>query len=268
MKMQKNRKPLIINGFTLIELLIVIAIIAILAAMLLPALNQAREKSRAISCVSKIKQLGAAFSLYCSDYNDIYPTGAVLTGTGGTSGGLQSTWTIVIAPYLGKGNAFMYDPARNLQSGPFGCPTQKQWVPSLTYPSYGYNTRLFPRYNFTSYGFTSQPLVIKAGGLTKPSETLVLSESWYGPTGTYTTGGVVYDKRSIGWYEADAGWVVYRHSHRANILLGDGHVESKVPADLNGDSTRTPWNRLNTGSPYNGVIAANANKPVGGFSPY
>jgi len=63
------------RGFTLIELLVVIAIIAILAAILFPVFARAREKARATTCISNLKQLGLAMSMYCSDYDGLFPWG-------------------------------------------------------------------------------------------------------------------------------------------------------------------------------------------------
>lgn len=67
--MKKNK------GFTLIELLVVIAIIAILAGMLLPALNRARESARRIKCLNNVRQISVASHLYAADHREVFPSG-------------------------------------------------------------------------------------------------------------------------------------------------------------------------------------------------
>ena len=87
--------------FTLIELLVVIAIIAILASMLLPALNQARENARFSSCAGQVKQIGLAYGMYVNDFNDFVPVAGHPGDTDDTR--FVSSGTVRRSGYLRRG---------------------------------------------------------------------------------------------------------------------------------------------------------------------
>src|SRR4051794_31556005 len=100
MLMSKTRK-----GFTLIELPVVIAIIAILAAILFPVFAQAREKARAISCLSNMKQLGLGLYQYSQDYDEqliknYYAFPADPVNGWGSNGQVFYNWRHAAQPYI------------------------------------------------------------------------------------------------------------------------------------------------------------------------
>jgi prepilin-type N-terminal cleavage/methylation domain-containing protein len=95
------------RGFTLIELLVVIAIIAVLIALLLPAVQQSREAARRTQCKNNLKQIGLAFHNYHDTFT-IFPPGTIhQTGSGITTGAFNNWgWSAFIAPYLEQGNTY------------------------------------------------------------------------------------------------------------------------------------------------------------------
>jgi prepilin-type N-terminal cleavage/methylation domain-containing protein len=95
--MSRRRTSLRADGFTLVELLVVIAIIGVLVALLLPAVQQAREAARRMSCQNNLKQLALALHNH-HDVKGTFPPGGMNTGQNGTA--CYSTWTIEILPFM------------------------------------------------------------------------------------------------------------------------------------------------------------------------
>ncbi len=87
-------------AFTLIELLVVVAIIAILAALLLPALRLTREKAKQIACSSQLQQIGYGFAMYANDYGDYLPAITDDTSWGGPNP-WPGQWFMLLCPYVG-----------------------------------------------------------------------------------------------------------------------------------------------------------------------
>ena len=98
------------DGFTLIELLVAIAIIAILIALLLPAVQQAREAARRTQCRNNLKQIGLALHNY-HDVHNVFPpsevqTFAFLNGNNSDWGNSTGTWPIFLLPFTDQAPAY------------------------------------------------------------------------------------------------------------------------------------------------------------------
>lgn len=116
-------------GFTLIELLVVIAIIAILASILLPSLQSARETARRAVCMNNLKQIGIALFMYANDYNGYLPAGYISS--------ISHTWNgnLLLWPYIGTPKIPGYPADPIIGYNTFLCPTYKGTV-EYTYGCY------------------------------------------------------------------------------------------------------------------------------------
>jgi len=207
-----SQKP---HGFTLIDLLVVVAIIAILAAMLLPALSQARERARQAKCMSNLKQLGLIITMYANDYGEYIPR-RMTTGEG--------IWTVPLrnAGYL---KSAYPNPASNILI----CPTNFIYVKSN--PSYYVNGTY--GYNRTISGYWYKNTRLYAENWKKLSDFDNLSNHFILADKKGTSSS--YDHAfSISKNEEEVfppsapsaaiGGFSYSHNNGANLLFLDGHV--------------------------------------------
>jgi prepilin-type processing-associated H-X9-DG protein/prepilin-type N-terminal cleavage/methylation domain-containing protein len=221
--------------FTLIELLVVIAIIAILAAMLMPALQKAREEAMKVSCLNKMKQLGLAIHMYSDAFDGYAPPAFYFTAGQWT---IICTWDeyLMYTGYLedmdedpapGFGNIYYNNKGRLGANSILACPSYPEFAGGSPgeagrWGHYGENIyvggRVYPGPDWEPWAGPLPLFKVK-----KPSECVLLAEragkNEYPQAGSvFESGG---DGDGLGWSDT---LISQRHGGGSNVLYCDGHA--------------------------------------------
>jgi len=245
------------RAFTLIELLVVVAIIAILAALLLPALSRAKEKGRRAVSLSNQRQWALAMTMYVDDSDGSFPATKIATGTPGTPSDYnedmprwldltdvehtdnqsgksygRDAWFNVLPPYVGSQPLWKYalrstGPAEYLKSKSiFQCPTASAQPLD---PTLNPGSRIIFQYGMNSKGMWEQGgkvqvKQLKAGMVRNPSAFVVFSENRVSVTETPYYGTDVVKGATLGSPQNYTSRFSSRHEDGGIIAFSDGHA--------------------------------------------
>ena len=269
MKTKQNKRNILHimrqNGlrFTLIELLVVIAIIAILAAMLLPALNKAREVAKKSKCTNNLKQIFTGLSLYAGDYK-YYPAAWPQYKEGELN---LDIWHYKVMPYLSiNKKPKNWDECSELRnSGVFRCASMAT-IPGLDFFCYSMSTFCKPYTSFDMTNLVAPPGkdIERCNGLYSmpesrcrrspsaavarptPSELLFVSELGFENNSNDNNtpmiqGGDIFNSMNRGSGALDAFGTSFRHGGMKPVMWFDGHVDSVKRGEVNWHLARAPY---------------------------
>jgi prepilin-type N-terminal cleavage/methylation domain-containing protein/prepilin-type processing-associated H-X9-DG protein len=238
--MPRPLKKTVSLGFTLVELLVVIGIIAILVALLLPALQRARSQAQRVQCMSNLRQFGIAQRLYANDNRGSCPANGLLPADGDPSDPMTYSpagpWTRFIpfmkylAPTSYRSEAHMYVPNATDPTGRLGPPGVGNLKLIITKM---YNCPTCPNFADKADGFTTT-LVYSNGQaffslITTPhsAEELVAGDTFANPEGAVNN-STTY----LYWSPPQLPQIWFGHLKYATLLMADGHVEMRRHEDI------------------------------------